>query len=326
MANPGHHHQCVDFLTNLPNDLMEDIMMRVDLSTVGRARCVERSWKAIWPDIGFRDRFCKLRVSNGPSSLLFISQQNMYTSHFPQRMKFVGANTVDDTADIYCKSNLLSVHPWFVQEVLPITCNLVCMKLHSQLIILNPQTGQQRMIAGPFRPSFVNHYWNATFDFVESMGIYCIIALRQLPNGRIHAKYLSWMPYQSLNRVVFESWQLMNCLCPRVIMPVGLFVGDTVYWCINKVIHWLIDQISRRELLIAFSCSSQTFNIIQAPNDEHWKTYRYGFYNSTKLLNLQGKLCVVDEEFICLTDCFKCGNGQMMVTGTCAIISVSYIL
>ncbi|CAI9089891.1 OLC1v1024542C1 [Oldenlandia corymbosa var. corymbosa] len=282
MANPAHHYQCVDFLTNLPNDLMEDIMMRVDLPTVGRAHCVARFWKAIWSNIGFCDRFCKLRVLNGPSSLLFISQQNMYTSYFPQRMKFVGANAVDDTADICCKSNLLSVHQWFVQK-----------------------TGQQRMIAGPFCPSFVNHYWNATFDFIESMGIYCIIALGQLPNGRMHAKYLSWMPYQSLNGVVFESWQLINSLCPRVIMPSGLFVGDTVYWCINKVIHWPIDQISRRELLITFSCSSQTFNIIQAPNDEHWKTYPYGFHNNTKLLNLQGKLCVVDEEFICLTGLFQ---------------------
>ncbi|CAI9112592.1 OLC1v1013060C1 [Oldenlandia corymbosa var. corymbosa] len=224
-------------------------MVRVDLPTVGRARYVKRSWRALWSDIDFSVRFCK--------------------------------------------------------EILPITCYLVCMRLQSKLLILNPQTGQQRMIPGPFCPAFVEHYWNATFGYIDSIGIYCIVALRQLPNGRMHAKYLSWMPYESLNGVVYGSWQVIYSLCSRVVLPEGLFVGDTVYWCINKLIHWPVNQINRRELLISFSYLTKTFNIIQCPDDEHWKTYPYGFYNNTKLLNLKGKPCVVDEEFISLTGLFQ---------------------
>ncbi|CAI9117331.1 OLC1v1018703C1 [Oldenlandia corymbosa var. corymbosa] len=249
MANPSHGHQCVDFLTNLPTELVEEIMMRVDLPTVGRARCVQKSWRAMWSYFDFCFRFCK--------------------------------------------------------EILPITSQLVCMRLQSQLVILNPQTGQQCIIPAPFCPSLLEHYWTVTFDYIDSMAIYCIVALRQLPNGRMYAKYLSWMPYESLNGVVYGSWKVIYSLCPRVVMPEGLFVGDTVYWCINKLIHWPVIQINRRELLIAFSCSSQTFNIIQSPNDERWKMYPFGFHNSTKLLNLMGKLCIVDEEFISLTALFQ---------------------
>ncbi|CAI9117688.1 OLC1v1019139C1 [Oldenlandia corymbosa var. corymbosa] len=106
MANPTVQHESVDFLTSLPTDLMENIMMRVDLPTVGRARCVKRSWRALWSDIDFSVRSYKL--PNGRMYAKYLS----WMTHESLMGSFMGLgkSSIHYVLVLFCLKALLLVH------------------------------------------------------------------------------------------------------------------------------------------------------------------------------------------------------------------------
>ncbi|CAI9112255.1 OLC1v1012675C1 [Oldenlandia corymbosa var. corymbosa] len=219
----------------------------------------------------------------------------------PKFIKFRDVSINEDVWKAICNKVKLSVYQNFVLRVLSFTCDIICFKLNNRIKLLNPITRQVREIIAPFARSKYRGVWSIVFDYISKVQRYYMICLQEWGEGDMVAMTLSWQA----GRSYAEDYSLGNCgwrrldvVCPRNVIPEGFFVGKLVYWPICAFGKYAKLEHSRSDLLVSFNTDSETFEFISSPDDPHWNNCDESPKINMKILNLQGTLCLTDENLV----------------------------
>ncbi|XP_021844275.1 putative F-box protein At3g16210 [Spinacia oleracea] len=256
----------------LPDDLVEDILLRLTIRDLLRLRCVSKEWCALIDNPRFIRKVYMLRYSIGkvdesmPHFVMDMTYNKFSLLYTPQGESI----TLDLTADLERDSKaVINIG----RDQFHIECNgcvngIICLTWErrksnlakdSFLALWNPATREFKTVVYP-------HYIHYSYDFR-----YKVFGFDSLSNDfKVLGQYLNratsgYDAYYELYSVKGNSWKRIKN--PPYFLD---FYGTDGY--LNGVYYWItelkpIDEWPWPLVIVSFNFSSEVFKVSDAPND-----------------------------------------------------------
>lgn len=303
-------------MPKLPNDVLFDILLRLDIKTLGRCGCVCKRLKEAISSPRFIDIHRHQSLSRDSPKLLFIGKYKdkaigryvwTFTMVDPNddHMDSEGgggreaASGVDRSVISSIDSKRLSI--CFARK-LPVGCDLLCFwnYFDETIKLCNPRTGLVRSLP---TPSDIKLMRNLAFGYDASKREYTLVSLRTNPTkiieeGKVLARKFTFSAGNSLSSSV---WKDIEEGCPRFVGR-GLLINSFMYWLIESsepLLATVLDKFqaySRRknEVIVSLDLDTQKFEIIRCPPTPTWESHPDLNSTHITMIDFKGTLCLTD--------------------------------
>ncbi|XP_010468330.1 PREDICTED: putative F-box protein At3g20705 [Camelina sativa] len=232
-------------ISNLPDDLVEEILSRVPLTSTRAMRSTCKKWNALTKDQSFTDKHIRMNVVavSGEREFLMIKNYKAYLIGVNLHLHDIENNNVD--LSIKCKGKLISLDN--LDDVVTVShCNglLLCSSprnMDRRLVIWNPYCGKPKWIKLRTNYTTVDRF---ALGYDKSCGSHKILRLlsSKLSDYEIyHLSSDSWM----VPSVTLNEWDM-------VYMQSCVSLKGNTYWCAK-------DKTSLSYYLLCFDFTRERF-------------------------------------------------------------------
>lgn len=251
-------------MTELPFDLVCEILARVPVKDLLRFRCVCKSWRSLFQDEGF----IRKHTTHAPS--MFLLAANWWPQYRLRTCTYEGL-----TLKMIFQEPELN-NDGEKTSVIGHCDGLFCLELEdSSLAVWNPALRELTKV--PRIDQQQTRGMRIGFCYDHSIQDHKIVLMPLKNCSKAHVLTLK----SSVSRMIDFPWR-QNCELMTV-KKEGILVGENIFWPLYS--HEF--TIENGENILSFSVVSETFNYCSCPGGK--QVYRV-------LKVLRGSLCAVDEE------------------------------
>ncbi|CAI9117207.1 OLC1v1018553C1 [Oldenlandia corymbosa var. corymbosa] len=226
-AYKGKRITCME---GFPIDIVRTIMTKLDATSLARCRTIRKQWDLVITEPLFISALPKCLMEVSRHNILFVCQ-SINTHARPNMMNFTAMDLQNEETRVISRGVNETVDILQVHKLLPITCDLICLKRLQSVRILNPTSGEKYELRLPFHPLFHSN-WEASFGLNVELGQYSFMSLVKCSNYTMEAMRLSWPIDQKLSPKIV-IWRSIQQTCPRILEQ-GISVGNNFYWPIDN--------------------------------------------------------------------------------------------
>ncbi|KAG7582741.1 F-box associated domain type 1 [Arabidopsis suecica] len=201
-------------MSNLPRDLVEEILSRVPLASLKTVRSTCKKWNALTKDQSFANKHIRNVATSGEREFMMIMEYKVYligvnihdNNSFDLSIKLKGTLiSLDNSDELYCRSQVFHCH------------GLLLFVCHNRLVLWNPYWGKPKCI----KRKYVEIEMFA-LGYDKSCGSHKIL--------RLFGYHLKNMEIYDLS---CDSWMVPSGNLERdmVYMRDGVSLKGNTYWC-----------------------------------------------------------------------------------------------
>ncbi|KAL5569649.1 hypothetical protein UlMin_026224 [Ulmus minor] len=267
-----------------PEEIMVEILARLSVKTLGRFRCVSKSWLSMIRNPDFvRTHLRKLQSQAhlGLASSIILSRYgDSLLSIDPERDELQKAVVLDFPKGPY--------FPYYVKG----TCDgLICLVMNDGcqgfLQLFNPTTREQRKLPIPSNFRSTREVFGIGFDS-SSQG-YKIV---RVPSMYCKVKVPNFVPKVEVFSLKTNRWKKIpdRDLPPYFVEHIfqSTYANDGLYWLAEE-------RESFRCLILRFDLATEKFTTVQLPNDEHNR-------NVSWIGSMKDSLCMLHTQRLSYVD------------------------
>ncbi|EOA34872.1 hypothetical protein CARUB_v10022454mg [Capsella rubella] len=264
----------------LPQDLHREILSFLPMKTLARCLCVSRQWESLIRGEDFKDLYLS-RSMKRPRLMLVVTP----STYPPEPMVFC-FHSVYQEEEPLLSSGQQQMRIEIPDRTSSYTVSqpvrgLICFMLRTKVAVYNP--GMKRMvqdlpeIQGYDRGRDLLHFF---LGYDVATNVFKVLCVTRPGYSEPSEKY---QVYTVGSRE--ESWRRIKCKRDHQPYTEGLFKGEALYYGAH-------DTNSNKSLVMCFNLRSETFSVIELPNQVNF--FRRGW----DLVNYYGKvaLSIIDNQ------------------------------
>ncbi|KAL6971097.1 hypothetical protein U1Q18_030779, partial [Sarracenia purpurea var. burkii] len=240
-------------ISTLPEEIVAKILLRLPVKSLGRCKCVSKSWLSLISDSFFVKSHLNQAVSDADSGRFRIFTVPFHSIDYESPSAFEDVDDDDRDNDALVDLDFLYRKPDEFAEIVGSCNGLICLLYATNCFILwNLTTRDSRELPPPPSPSPDNTVKG--FGCPSSLGDYMVV--QAIPTG-------------NPNQFTFEIFSLKDNSWRRIEGPrEDILIWEKVGTFLNGALHWLgssSDFLSEKTRLVSFDLEDLEFQEMSMP-------------------------------------------------------------
>ncbi|WCJ27101.1 F-box and associated interaction domains-containing protein [Euphorbia peplus] len=279
----------MDSHKNIPPNILLNIIVRLDVKTLVRLKCVCKAWLNL---ISSNPKFQDYHYSKWQHNLQILFRS---PGHAFPTFTFLFASLPMTLQPGPAFHTITARIDGPIKLLLPSCWGLVCFATKMRIYVYNPTT--KRLLVLPPSPKFESVMCGFGFGYIPSKGCYTVVQfMYEKFTERIECLILQ------VGRGAKESelsWRVLEQACPYFVDEFSLpaSCGETIYWKVDRDRN----RDRRRdnyEIIMGFNIEQFKFFVIPYPSDgviSYPSNWKYPRHDWTQLMNVDGVLWMMQN-------------------------------